>query len=83
MPVHTLHCPDCGHGFKGLVLANTQPPREWVCSKCGSHRAQQAPGSHLEPHPWEHQAGGGCLCCGGHSTEKHTHPEHTGSKEMT
>lgn len=64
MPVYDLHCPDCDHRFKGMVMAQTRPPREWVCSKCGSRRAAPASGSEPAPHPWEHRPGGGCPCCG-------------------
>ena len=29
MPVYIIKCPDCEHQFKGLVMANTQKPKEW------------------------------------------------------
>jgi hypothetical protein len=67
MPVFSLHCPDCGHRFKGMVMAHTNPPCEWACSRCGGRRAATEPGSTPEPHPWEHGSAGGCLCCGGES----------------
>jgi len=64
MPVYTLYCPDCEHRFKGMVMAKTEPPREWVCSQCGSRRAAPAPDATPERHPWEEKHGGGCPCCG-------------------
>jgi hypothetical protein len=64
MPVYTLHCPDCDRRFKGMVLAHTEPPREWLCSKCGSRRAVPVTGVKPEPHPWEGGHGRSCLCCG-------------------
>jgi hypothetical protein len=69
VPVYSLHCPDCDHRFKGMVMAHTTPPREWACSHCGGRRAAPASGSQPEPHPWEHGSGGGCLCCGGDSRQ--------------
>lgn len=64
MPVYSLQCPDCQHQFKGLVLEGTQEPKEWVCSKCGSHKAQKmTPDDHVE-HPLENTHGSGCPCCG-------------------
>lgn len=64
MPVYTLQCPDCQNRFKGMVMANTEPPREWVCSSCGSRRAQPTPDASPEPHPFEQSKGTGCACCG-------------------
>ncbi len=65
MPVYTLQCPDCEHRFQGMVMAHTEPPREWVCSNCGGRRAEPAPGTRPEPHPWEQGTVKGCPCCGG------------------
>ena len=42
MPVYLIRCDKCDHQFKSLVLANTQEPKEWVCSQCGSHDAKPA-----------------------------------------
>jgi hypothetical protein len=53
MSVYFLQCPDCGHQFKGMVMALTEPPREWVCSKCGGRRVGMAPGTKPAPHPWD------------------------------
>ncbi len=64
MPVLTLACPECGHKFQGLVLAGTRPPEEWVCSKCGSRKAEVVPDKEPVPHPWEGEHGIGlCPCC--------------------
>lgn len=64
MPVLTLECPDCGRKFQGLVLAGTRPPEEWVCSKCGSRKAEVMPDKKPIPHPWEGEHGAGlCPCC--------------------
>jgi len=65
MPVYTIVCPDCGHAAKSLVLEGTRVPREWVCSRCGSRRAQPDPGTAAEPHSWEAPHRAGCPCCGG------------------
>jgi uncharacterized protein YlaI len=64
MPVYTLECPDCHHRFKGMVIANAEPPREWACSQCGSRRAKPAPDAHPETHPFERAGASGCPCCG-------------------
>lgn len=64
MPVYTLVCPDCGHRFKGLVLAGTRPPRIWECSQCGGADAGPDPETPPRAHPWEGKGhGAGCLCC--------------------
>src|SRR2546421_6529029 len=64
MPVLTLECPECGHRFQGLVLVGTRPPEEWVCSKCGSRKAEIVPDKEPVPHPWEGVHGVGlCPCC--------------------
>ena len=64
MPVLTLKCPQCGHEFQGLVLAGTREPEVWVCSKCGSEKAQVVPDNEPAPHPWEGEHGIGlCPCC--------------------
>jgi putative FmdB family regulatory protein len=64
MPIYELKCPRCNHQFKGLVLANTQKPKEWVCSQCGSYEATPI---HIYEnlHPLENEHGAGCPCCGG------------------
>jgi hypothetical protein len=64
MPVYLIRCDKCDHQFKSLVLANTQEPKEWVCSQCGSHGAKPA---HVydDLHPLENDHGAGCPCCGG------------------
>lgn len=64
MPVYTIHCPDCGHRFKGMVMARAATPREWVCSQCGGRRAAPLTGSVPEPHPWDEGHAAGCPCCG-------------------
>jgi len=66
MPIYELKCPRCNHRFKGLVLANTQKPKEWVCSQCGSY--EETPIHIYENlHPLENEHGAGCPCCGGAS----------------
>jgi hypothetical protein len=65
MPVFTILCPDCGQESKTLVLKGLRMPTEWVCSRCGSRRAQPDPDKAPEPHPWETGHGAGCPCCGG------------------
>ena len=64
MPVYIIKCPDCEHQFKGMVLANTQEPKEWVCSQCGSHQAKPV-FQYDNEHPLENAHGAGCPCCGG------------------
>ncbi len=64
MPILTVKCPQCGHEFQGLVLAGTQQPKIWVCSKCGSNKAEIMPEKKPIPHPWEAGHGNGlCPCC--------------------
>lgn len=63
MPVYLIRCDKCNHEFKGLVLANTQEPKEWVCSQCGS-RAAKPVHVYNERHPLEDNHGNGCPCCG-------------------
>src|SRR5207253_10996737 len=66
MPVLTLECPECGHRFQGLVLVGTRPPEEWVCSKCGSRKAEVVLDKEPVPHPWEGVHGIDLrLCCNG------------------
>lgn len=65
MPVYVLKCPQCGHEFKGLVPANTQEPKEWVCSECGSHEAKPVDQYPSDFHPLENPHGKGCPCCRG------------------
>ncbi|MGZ8946893.1 MAG: zinc ribbon domain-containing protein [Methylococcaceae bacterium] len=66
MPIYELKCPKCNHVFKGLVIANTKVPKEWVCSQCGSHEAKPI---HIYEniHPLEDEHTSGCPCCGGAS----------------
>jgi putative FmdB family regulatory protein len=64
MPIYELLCPHCNHQFKGLVLANTQEPKEWVCSQCGSHHAKPIY-IYDNIHPLENEHAAGCPCCGG------------------
>jgi putative FmdB family regulatory protein len=66
MPIYELQCPKCNHQFKGLVMANTKAPKEWVCSQCGSHKAKPI---HVYEniHPLENEHAAGCPCCGGTS----------------
>jgi rubrerythrin len=64
MPVYIIKCPDCEHQFKGLVMTNTQAPKEWVCSVCGSHQAKPV-FQYSNGHPLENSHGAGCPCCGG------------------
>lgn len=64
MPVYIIKCPDCEHQFKGLVMANTQKPKEWVCSQCGSHLAKPI-FQYSSEHPLENPHEAGCSCCGG------------------
>lgn len=66
MPILVIKCPDCGHEFQGLVLIGTRPPQEWVCSQCGSRKAEVAPDKDPIPHPWENEQHGNglCPCCG-------------------
>lgn len=61
MPILNLRCPECNHQFQGFVMVGTREPEIWVCSKCGSERAQKLPG--VELHPWEGAHGQGCSCC--------------------
>ncbi len=63
MPVFALKCPDCEHIFKGFVLEGAREPKEWVCSKCGSHEAKPI-GRNSENHPLDTNHGKGCPCCG-------------------
>ncbi len=64
MPFMFLKCPECGHEFQGFVLEGTRPPQEWVCSQCGSRKAEVAPEKKPVPHPWESGHGHGlCPCC--------------------
>jgi transcription elongation factor Elf1 len=64
MPVLTLKCPECGHVFQGLVLDGTRPPEMWVCSQCGSKKAEVAPETKPIAHPWDGPHGIGlCPCC--------------------
>ena len=64
MPMLTLQCPECGHIFQGLALKGTRPPEEWVCSKCGSRKAEVMPDKEARPHPWDGEHGIGlCPCC--------------------
>ncbi len=64
MPIMFLKCPECGHEFQGLVLEGTRPPQEWVCSQCGSRKAEVAPEKEPVLHPWENGHGHGlCPCC--------------------
>ncbi|HVL86141.1 MAG TPA: hypothetical protein VM367_17895 [Pseudonocardia sp.] len=57
-----LRCPDCGHGFRSLVMEGTKVPEEWVCSACGGRRAYPLRTQEGSDHPF---AGGqGCACCG-------------------
>lgn len=76
MPVYYLQCPDCDHRFEGMVMARTQPPREWACSKCGCRRAAPVPGVQPARHPWDGEPdqdgtgraprlrhSGSCPCC--------------------
>jgi hypothetical protein len=69
MPVYALRCPDCGHEFRTLILAGTNPPAIWYCSQCGGDRAAPRDDVPLAEHPWERQQEGrhsyGCFCCGG------------------
>jgi hypothetical protein len=64
MPIFTLECPDCGHVFRGTVLAGTKPPEIWVCSRCRGEAAAERPGASRETHPWENPDHAGCTCCG-------------------
>jgi len=52
MPVYIIKCPNCEHQFKGLVMANTQEPKEWVCSQCGSRQAKPI-FQYSSEHPWK------------------------------
>ena len=63
MPVYLIKCDVCNHEFKSLVLVNTQTPKEWVCSRCGSHGAEPIQ-VYNEVHPLENNHGSGCPCCG-------------------
>ena len=64
MPVLTLQCPDCDHVFQGLVLEGTREPEIWVCSKCGSEKAQKMASIKAVAHPWDGEHGIGlCPCC--------------------
>ncbi len=66
MPILTIECPNCGHRFQGLVLAATRPPEEWVCSKCGSRKAEVDRNEPPVLHPWEKEGAHGiglCPCC--------------------
>ena len=65
MPVYQILCPDCGHAYTGMVFAGTRPPEKWVCSECGSDRAQPRADVPPTPHPLEAAHGAGCPCCGG------------------
>ena len=71
MPVYTLKCPKCEHQFQGLVLEHTQEPKEWVCSRCGSHDAKPVI-QHVRKHPLESPHGSGCPCCGGTNPVGHS-----------
>jgi putative FmdB family regulatory protein len=64
MPIYELQCTKCNHQFKGLVMANTKTPKEWVCSQCGCHEANLI---HIYEyiHPLENEHAAGCPCCGG------------------
>jgi hypothetical protein len=63
MPVLQVRCPDCGHEFRSLVMDGTKVPEVWVCSACGSRRAQPHDQHSQTAHPW---AGGPPdRCCGG------------------
>jgi len=64
MPIYIIKCPDCEHQFKGLVMENTQKPKEWVCSQCGSYLAMPIFQYNYE-HPLDNSHRGSCLCCGG------------------
>jgi hypothetical protein len=63
MPVLELRCPDCGHGFRSLVMDGTKVPEVWVCSACGGRRAQPHDGPSRIAHPWAD--GPPDRCCGG------------------
>jgi rubrerythrin len=64
MPVMMLKCPECGHTFQGFVLPGTREPDVWVCSQCGSEKAQVLVDKQPPSHPWEGEHGVGlCPCC--------------------
>jgi C4-type Zn-finger protein len=66
MPILTVECPECGHRFQSLVLTGTRPPEEWVCSKCGSRKAEVDATQPAKQHPWEKEGSHGiglCPCC--------------------
>ena len=62
MPVLDLRCPDCGHGFRSLVMEGAKVPEVWVCSACGSRRAHPEHTVEVTDHPWS--GGRSCGCCG-------------------
>ena len=68
MPIYQILCPDCGHGFSGMVFAGTQAPEKWVCSQCGKDQARLRKDCPPIPHPLESTHGAGCPCC--NSVEK-------------
>ena len=63
MPIYQILCPDCGHGFSGMVFAGTRVPEKWVCSRCGKDQAHPRKDYRPIPHPLESAHGAGCPCC--------------------
>ena len=68
MPVYPILCPDCGHGFGGMVFAGTRVPEVCVCPECGCGWARPLEDRPPLPHPLEAAHGAGCPCCGGESS---------------
>lgn len=63
MPVLQLACPDCGNEFRSLVMEGAKVPEVWVCSKCGSRRAEPHGFDEQTKHPWT-DGSVSCSCCG-------------------
>ena len=52
----TLQCPDCGHRFKGMVIADYRAAAKSGCARNAAASAPRRHGTKPEPHPLEGRA---------------------------
>lgn len=62
MAVLSIVCPDCGHGYRSLVVEGTKVPEVWTCSRCGGDKAAPEGKDEISGHPWATDCMDGC--CG-------------------